>query len=387
MATIWSILLAILIFGCIIAIHEFGHFIAAKRNGIQVNEFAIGMGPKIFRFQKGETLYSLRLFPVGGFCSMEGEDAESKNARAFDQKPVWRRMIVVLAGAFMNLVLGFVLLIATTCSDPYLISNTIHGFHKQATSNTCGLQAGDTIVSLNGSHIFTITDLQYKLSNESGEPFTVVVERDGKKVKLQDVTFRDQENNDWLDFSLEPQQKTVFHVLSYAAKDTVATGKLIWMSLTELVTGKYGIQDLSGPVGTVEVISNAATAGATAAERISSVLHLTIFITINVGIFNLLPIPGNLRPEINHGFGQDLTRASAAADNYLKFRTINQFSFHVITSSLTSSTELFLCRYFLDKSKSICRCFLFTSIFSEEPLSFNNSFLNKFSCFRMLTAA
>ena len=99
MTTIWSILLAILIFGCIIAIHEFGHFIAAKRNGIQVNEFAIGMGPKIFRFQKGETLYSLRLFPVGGFCSMEGEDAESKNARAFDQKPVWRRMIVVLAGA------------------------------------------------------------------------------------------------------------------------------------------------------------------------------------------------------------------------------------------------------------------------------------------------
>ncbi len=192
----------------------------------------------------------------------------------------------------MNLVLGFVLLIATTCSDPYLISNTIHGFHEQATSNTCGLQAGDTIVSLNGSHIFTITDLQYKLRNESGEPFTVVVERDGKKVKLQDVTFRDQENNDWLDFSLEPQQKTVFHVLSYAAKDTVATGKLIWMSLTELVTGKYGIQDLSGPVGTVEVISNAATAGATAAERISSVLHLTIFITINVGIFNLLPIPG-----------------------------------------------------------------------------------------------
>lgn len=134
--------------------------------------------------------------------------------------------------------------------------------------------------------------MQYKLNNESGEPFTVVVERDGKKVKLQDVTFRDQENNDWLDFSLEPQQKTVFHVLSYAAKDTVATGKLIWMSLTELVTGKYGIQDLSGPVGTVEVISNAATAGATAAERISSVLHLTIFITINVGIFNLLPIPG-----------------------------------------------------------------------------------------------
>lgn len=124
MTTIWSILLAILIFGCIIAIHEFGHFIAAKQNGIQVNEFAIGMGPKIFRFQKGETLYSLRLFPVGGFCSMEGEDAESKNARAFDQKPVWRRMIVVLAGAFMNLVLGFVLLIATTCSDSYLISNT-----------------------------------------------------------------------------------------------------------------------------------------------------------------------------------------------------------------------------------------------------------------------
>lgn len=106
MATLLSILLAIFIFGCIIAIHEFGHFVAAKCNGIQVNEFAIGMGPKILRFQKGETLYSLRLLPIGGFCSMEGEDAESQNERAFDRKPVWRRMIVVLAGAFMNIVLG-----------------------------------------------------------------------------------------------------------------------------------------------------------------------------------------------------------------------------------------------------------------------------------------
>lgn len=124
------------------------------------------------------------------------------------------------------------------------------------------------------------------MSNEAGEPFTVVVERDGKKVKLENVTFLDQENHDWLDFSLEAKEKTVWSVTAYAAKDTVATGKLIWMSLLELVSGKYGIQDLSGPVGTVEVISDAATVGETAAERISSVLHLTIFITINVGIFN-----------------------------------------------------------------------------------------------------
>lgn len=292
MTTFWSILLAILIFGCIIAIHEFGHFVAAKCNGIQVNEFSIGMGPKILQFQKGETRYSLRLLPIGGFCSMEGEDTESQNERAFERKPVWRRMIVILAGAFMNIVLGFVLLLVTTCSDPYLISNTIHGFHEQATSNTCGLQAGDTIVSLNGSHIFTITDLQYKMNNEAGEPFTVVVERKGEKVKLENVTFLDEETHDWLDFSLEAKEKTVWSVTTYAAKDTIATGKLIWMSLLELVTGKYGIQDLSGPVGTVEVISDAATVGETAAERISSVLHLTIFITVNVGIFNLLPIPG-----------------------------------------------------------------------------------------------
>jgi regulator of sigma E protease len=201
-------------------------------------------------------------------------------------------MIVVLAGAFMNIVLGFVLLITTTCSDPYLIRNTIHGFHEQATSNSCGLQEGDTILSLNGSRIFTITDLQYKMSNEAGEPFTVVVKRNGEKVTLENVTFLDQENNDWLDFSLETEEKTVWNVMAYAAKDTVATSKLIWMSLVELVNGKYGIQDLSGPVGTVEVISDAATVGETMAERVSSVLHLTIFITINVGIFNLLPIPG-----------------------------------------------------------------------------------------------
>lgn len=310
-----TILIAILVFGLIIAIHEFGHFIVAKLNGVKVNEFAIGMGPKLIKFQKGETLYSLRIFPIGGFCAMEGEDTSSDNPRAFEKKKIWQRMTVVVAGAFMNIILGFVLLIITTsmatlvptkcisqfdkvsCLDyGYNIKNwsimSMQGNISVSSSDESGLMEGDEILSVNGSNILTITDLSYKLQTTDNNDFTLVVRRNGEKITLENVKFENKISGGRMDFKVVGEEKNFFNVLEFSFKDTISTGKLVWMSLSDLITGKYGFHDLSGPIGTISVISEAAALGSNFVERLGSLLSLTVFITINVGIFNLLPIPG-----------------------------------------------------------------------------------------------
>lgn len=302
MQHIITLLIAILVFGLIIGIHEFGHFIAAKLHKIQVNHFAIGMGPKLLHFKKGETEYSLRLLPIGGFCSMEGEDESSDNPNAFEKKPVWRRMTVVLAGAFMNILLGFLLIIILLCMCTKVPTTQIAQFAEKtnvtgetvtaAESERCGLQIGDTIVAVDGNHIFSTTDLMYKLQTTFTNSFDITVKRNGERIVIQNVTFHNDNNDGLLDFAVMGKSKNPVSIVSYAAKDTIATAKIIWMTLGELVTGKYGLQDLSGPVGTVSVIEQAASTGENFKERLESVINLTIFITINVGVFNLLPIPG-----------------------------------------------------------------------------------------------
>ena len=308
-----GILIAIVVFGVIIAIHEFGHFLLAKKADIKVNKFAIGMGPKLFKFQKGETEYSLRLFPIGGFCAMEGEDESSEDARAFGKKSVPRRISVVVAGAIMNLILGFVILIIITATSDKLLSCTVGGFRDNATSSSSGLEVGDKIVEIDGLNVLTDSDIVYKLNNNTSETYDVTVKRDGKKILLEDVKFyyhyyyyvdegtqeyvkfaneadytgdmelKKAENS--IDFWVEEQNKNVFTVVGQAFKETVSTGRLIWITLFDLITGKYGIKDMSGPIGIVTAIGEASTYG------LSSVLTLMTFITINVGIFNLLPLP------------------------------------------------------------------------------------------------
>ena len=141
MHSILKILLAIVIFGVLIFIHEFGHFMIAKLCGIKVNKFALGMGPCIFRKRKGETEYSVRILPIGGFCSMEGEDEESNNEGAFGSKPVWKRILVVAAGAFMNILLGFILVVVTTCMLTRIPVMKISGF------DTTGENEGKIVAS------------------------------------------------------------------------------------------------------------------------------------------------------------------------------------------------------------------------------------------------
>lgn len=308
-----KIIVAILIFGILVAIHELGHFTVAKLCGIQVNEFAIGMGPRLFKFKKGETIYSLRCLPIGGFCAMEGEDDSSDNPRAFNNKSVPKRMAVIVAGATMNIILGFILVIITTCMQEKIPELTINKFHDNASSAECGLEVGDKIISINGMHILTDSDISYKLSNTKDDVFNVVVKRNGEKIELENVKFYyqyqyyvDEETQSYVrvdnpdeytgeqtlqtaesrfDFYIDSSEKNFFNVLGYSAKETVSIGRLIWISLMDIVKGKYGISDMSGPVGLATAIGKATDLG------IGYLLNLITFITINLGIFNLLPLP------------------------------------------------------------------------------------------------
>ena len=315
-----NIIIALVMFGILVAIHEFGHFAVAKLSGIKVNKFAIGMGPVIFKFTKGETEYSLRLFPVGGYCAMEGEDESSDDSRAFRNKPVKNRIGVVIAGPVMNLILGFVLSFVTVGFFSDIIkTNTVREFYPNAMSEQTGLMAGDEIISMDGTRIFTTSDISYKFTNSKDGVFDLVVKRDGKKIKLNDVKFyreyyyyiegptdeipyehyvtfdtREDYTGDEklevaetnVDFKVfKEEKKTFINMVSYAVRDSLSTARLIWMSFIDLIRGKYGLNDLSGPVGIVTAIGTVRTYG------MESLMNLIVMITINLGIFNLLPLP------------------------------------------------------------------------------------------------
>lgn len=286
-----KILIAVLVFGVIIAFHEFGHFIVAKLCGIRVNEFAIGMGPAIFKKQKGETLYALRLLPIGGFCAMEGEDSESSDEGAFRNKGFWKKTAVLVAGAFMNLVLGFIIVLIMLSTAEYLVSTKISTFDKNAESAASGLMVDDEIKKINGVSIWTDRDVVYQLLNDTDGVVSMVVLRDGEKVNLDEVRFKTGRNEQTgkqtieIDFKVYRVRNSVSAIISGTFRETASVARLIWISLIDLISGKYGFNELSGPVGIVGAIGEATTYGW------RSLMQMVVFITVNVGVFNLLPLP------------------------------------------------------------------------------------------------
>lgn len=209
-----SILFAILIFEAIIIIHELGHFIAAKASGVKVNEFAIGMGPAIIKKKKGDTLYAWRVFPIGGYCAMEGEDNGSEDDGAFCNKSLPKRMLIVVAGVIMNLVLGYIILCISNARSDGIATTTISWFEDNAMSQSTGLQVGDEIIEVNGMRIFTTMDMSYQFGNDEDGKFDMVVKRDGKKVELKDVTFATNDNTMHIDFKVAPKAVTVGSVIT-----------------------------------------------------------------------------------------------------------------------------------------------------------------------------
>lgn len=286
--TVYPILIAILFFELIIIIHEGGHFAAARLMKIKVNEFSIGMGPKIFSFTKGSTKYSLRWILFGGYCAMEGEDEDSDENGSFSKKSVGARMFVVAAGAVMNLILGFLIVVCIVSSSDLIGTPTVAKFDDNAVSQSSGLQAGDTIKSIDGMRVFTATDVETGLSRSPDGDVQMVVERDGKNITL-DVTFEMQEYEGQrfinMDFWFLGEEKTVGGVLKSSCSMFVSYMRMIFLSVADLLSGRYGISDLSGPVGAVSVVSTAVK------TSVTSMLRIMALLTINVGLFNLFPIP------------------------------------------------------------------------------------------------
>lgn len=292
------IILAVLLFGCIIFIHEFGHFFTAKMSGVKVNEFAIGMGPKLFQFQKGETKYSLRLFPIGGYCQMEGEDEESDDEGSFSKKPVYKRIIIVAAGALMNIILGLLFMVIILGQEEYYASNIVYKFADNAVSSNYGLQVGDKIVSINGYKIMTDKDLSFALSTDKDYTVDMVVNRDNNLVHLDNVKFGTRQLEDGtqvlaLDFYVEPIKRTFPSLISQSFKSTVSMVRMVFASLVGLVTGQFGFNELAGPVGAASAIGEAASAGleVNIVQAINNILTMMVIITVNLGIVNLLPLP------------------------------------------------------------------------------------------------
>ncbi len=289
------ILFAILVFGILIAVHELGHFLVAKACGVRVDEFAIGMGPAIWKKQKGETLYAVRCLPIGGFCAMAGEDEAVDDPRAFTSQPAWKRFLILCAGAFMNFVFGLLLLLlvfaqAKSFSTPTL-TDFMDGCPYQGEN---ALQVGDTIWSIDGHCIYFTTNVSEYLSR-GGDTHDIVVKRDGAKVHLDDFYLVAREypgqSSKMYGLYFGTQPATFGAKLQntwYSALDFV---RMVWRGLGDLLAGAVGMKDLSGPVGIVSMMSEVGKESATKAAAFSNLAYFSAFIAVNLAVMNMLPLP------------------------------------------------------------------------------------------------
>lgn len=302
MELVGTILISILAFGFLIFIHEFGHFITARIFKVTVNEFSIGMGPKLVWYdsKKSGTKYSLAMLPIGGFVAMAGEDGESDDPNAFDKKPAWQRFIITSAGAFVNIVFGFLaMFVIVACIN--IGGTTVAEFVPNETLAEQGealdytersdakLMAGDVITHIDGKRVVIADELSYEIMRRGDKPVDVTVIRDGAELTLRDVVFpRITEQGQVfgvMDFKVYREEKDFGSFMSFSFRKTALIVRMCWESIFDLITGRYTVAAVSGPIGISSAIGDAVSAG------FLSVLNLIVIISINLGFMNLLPIP------------------------------------------------------------------------------------------------
>lgn len=294
-----SVLFAILLFSFLIFIHELGHFAAAKLSGVQVNEFALFMGPALWKKQVGETLYAIRLIPIGGYCAMEGEDGGSDNPRSFEKAAWWKRFIILIAGAAMNFIVGVVLMIAIYLPVEHAIVPVIDSFESFSTVNGSeGLREGDRILEVDGEKIYVQADFSMLLNLNPGDVHDLVVLRDGEKVVLNDllmekhpVTYEDGSTAMLYGMNFTIEELTFGGRITHGWNQCLDTVRMVRLSLRMLISGQAGLSDMSGPVGIVQQMSDVAEASATKLDALLNMLYFGAFIAINLAVMNLLPIP------------------------------------------------------------------------------------------------
>ncbi len=282
---IFTVISVILVFGLLIFFHELGHFLFAKASRVSVNEFSIGMGPAVFKKQKGKTLYSIRLLPFGGYNMLE-EDREKEGC--FENAPFYKKVVILLAGAAFNLILGYVLLSVITAMNGYIGTTVVAQFGENSKSSNY-LKLGDEITRLNGHRVRTSNDIMYELTRDADGLIDVELIRDNQKMTIP-VEFEMEEiaqgvNAIKMDFLVLAKDASFLDYLTYPFNWSMSLIKQVWGSLIDLLTGRVPVNQLSGPVGIVSVISQASKLG------IKPLLMLSAFISVNLGIFNLLPLP------------------------------------------------------------------------------------------------
>ena len=291
------IIIAIIIFGILIAIHEFGHFTAAKLCGVKVEEFAIGMGPALFKKQKGETVYALRILPIGGFCAMAGEDEESDDPRAFTNQGFWKKFVILCAGSFMNLVLGIVLILIMYAGAQAFVTPTIDHFMDGCPYEGAeAMQPGDTFYSIDGQRIYLVSDVSSFLIRGDGV-YDIVMLRDGEKVELKDFALTTKTYAEYADegpkygFVFGYTEATFGAKLEYPWNTTLEFSRLVWLGLGDLINGRVGLKDMSGPGGIVDMMNEVGQQAESAKAAADNLLYISAFIAINLAIMNMLPIP------------------------------------------------------------------------------------------------
>lgn len=276
-------ILAILLFCIMIFPHELGHFIAAKKMGVKVNEFAFGMGPTIWKKQKGETLHSIRLLPIGGFCAMEGEDEDSDEPRAFSNKKPCQKIIILAAGSFMN-VLCAVLIMSLVVGIIGFTTTTVEQVSENSPAYEAGIVSGDKIKSIAGNDINRWEDISEAIIESEGSEISVVVERDGKETSLK-LTPEVNKDGRYVIGITSDLSHNPFKAVVEGSKATWNMTVAMFDTLGQLFTGKVGADNLSGPVGMVKMVSETSQYG------LSYYGFLTALICLNLAIINMLPLP------------------------------------------------------------------------------------------------
>lgn len=284
------ILVMVLVFGALIFIHELGHFLTARACGVKVREFAVGMGPTVFswRSKKHGTKYGMRALPIGGFVSMLGEDEESDDESALCNKKIWQRMLITIAGPAMNLIIGFILMTTLVLTQGPIGSTTVAEFNENAVSDQ-QIEIGDVILEVGGTRVYSGNEVLYEITNKGYQPIDILVKRNGEKLLLNDVVFSTTEEEGIIfgsmDFKVLEEERTFFNLMKQAFSRSVSTVKMVLDSLVGLLNGRFGLEAVSGPIGVTEVVGKAAKTGG------STFLYIVTILTINLGVFNLIPFP------------------------------------------------------------------------------------------------
>lgn len=292
------IIAAIFIFGVLIAVHELGHFLAAKACGVRVNEFSIGMGPALFHRQKGETEYAIRILPIGGYCAMDGEDEESDDPRSLTKQSLWKKLVIFAAGALMNFLAGFLLILILYSGTSTFSTTQVAGFAPEFDQEASSLQAGDVLWSINGERVYLFSDIDLLLNLGGGQEAELVVVRDGEKVDLgkvslpyQTYTGTNGQAYNGYGIYVVGEDASFLRVVKYSWLNAVDFVRLVRLSLQMLLTGGASIQDLSGPVGIVSTITQVGKESETVAIAVQNIVYFAALIAVNLAVMNLLPLP------------------------------------------------------------------------------------------------